>query len=190
MRRLAMSIVQLLNGLILYCLIPLWIVAGFADWLCHRTSNISENAGAKESAIHLLMLFEVGIPLVAGLFLEINALVLLLMGIGLAAHEATGLWDLHYAHGKRDISPLEQHVHSFQEMIPMMLFALVCLLNWEQFIALITWNDQARFLLERKRDPLPFAYLAGILSLATLFVGAPFIEEFLRTSRKRMRPDS
>lgn len=174
----------------MYCLIPLWIVAGFADWLCHRASNISENAGAKKSAIHLLMLVEVGIPLLAGLFLEINALVLLIMGLGLAAHEATALWDLHYAHAKRDISPIEQHVHSFQEMIPMMLFALVCLLNWTQFSALLTWSDQARFLLEWKRDPLPVAYLAGILSLTTLFGGAPFVEEFLRTSRKRMRADS
>jgi hypothetical protein len=72
-------------------LIPLWIDAGLTDWLCHCAANTSENAGAKESAIHLFMPVEVGIPLLAGLFLEINALALPVMGIGLITHEATGL---------------------------------------------------------------------------------------------------
>jgi hypothetical protein len=36
----------------------------------------------------------------------------------------------------------------------MMRFALVFLLNWEQFRALPAWSDEARFLLEWKRDPL------------------------------------
>lgn len=177
--------IQLINAFILFCLIPLWIMFGFADWLCHRATNISETAGVKESALHLLMLAEIGIPLLAGLFLEINALVLLVMGIGLVTHEATVLWDLHYAHGKRDISPIEQHVHSFQEIIPMILFALVCFLHWEQFSALLAWSDAARFSLEWKRDPLPAAYLAAVVGLSALFVGMPFAEEFLRTSRRR-----
>jgi hypothetical protein len=178
-----MPIHQLLTLFILYLLIPLFIAVGFADWLCHRASHIDRTAGTKESAIHLLMLAEIGIPLLAGLFLEINALVLLGMTIGLLAHEATALWDLHYAHGKRDISPIEQHVHSFQEVIPMVLFALVCFLNWEQFTALLAWSEDARFSLERKRMPLPPAYVATILGLTIIFVGLPFAEEFIRTIR-------
>jgi hypothetical protein len=175
-----MSIIQLLNTFIVYCLIPLWIAVGFADWLCHRASDISRTAGAKESALHLLMLAEIGIPLLAGLFLEINALVLLIMLAGLLAHEATSLWDLQYAHSKRDISPIEQHVHSFQEVIPMILFALVSFLNWEQFTALLAWRSDAEFLLEWNRTPLPATYLATVLCLTALFVGLPFVEEFLR----------
>ena len=178
-----MSIIQLLHAFILYCLIPLWIAVGFADWLCHRASDISRTAGAKESALHLLMLAEIGIPLLAGLFLEINALVLLIMFAGLLAHEATSLWDLHYAHGRRDISPIEQHVHSFQEIIPMILFALVCFLNWDQLAALLAWRSDAEFSLEWKPNPLPAAYLATILSLTALFVWLPFAEEFLRALR-------
>ncbi len=184
-----MLITQLLTAFILYCLIPLWIIVGFADWLCHRASKISENAGVKESTLHLLMLSEIGISLLAGLFLEINALVMLMMGIGLLAHEATTLWDLHYAHSKRDISPIEQHVHSFQEIIPIVLFALVCIMHWEQAAALLAWSDEARFSLEWKRDFLPVSYLAAVLSLTTLFVGLPFAEEFLRTLRHRRQRD-
>ena len=155
----------------------------FADWLCHRAARISENAGVKESALHLLMLAEIGIPLLAGLFLEINALVLLIMGIGVITHEATALWDLHYAHSKRDISPIEQHVHSFQELIPIMLFAVVCFLHWEQFTALLARSEEARFSLEWKHAPLPAAYLGAVLGLTALFVGVPFAEEFVRTAR-------
>lgn len=42
-----------------------WLVAGFADWLCHRASHIESTTGAKESLIHLLMFAEVGVPLLA-----------------------------------------------------------------------------------------------------------------------------
>lgn len=83
------SIAERPAAFILYRLIPLWILAGFADWLCHRASRISMTAGPKESAIHLLMSAEIGIPLLAGLFLEINAFILLIMAVGLSAHEAT-----------------------------------------------------------------------------------------------------
>jgi hypothetical protein len=123
-------------------------------------------------------------PVLAGLLLEINALILFVMGVGLVAHEATSLWDPHYAHSKRDIAPIEQHVHSFQEIIPIVLFALVCVLHWEQFVALLAWSDTARFSLEWKQDPLPAAYLAAVLSASLLFVELPFIEEFVRTARR------
>lgn len=184
-----MPLTHLLHAFILYCLIPLWIAIGFADWLCRRASDISKTAGPKESAIHLLMLAEIGIPLLAGLFLEINALVLLIMLAGLMAHEVTSLWDLYYAHSKRDISQIEQHVHSFQEVIPMILFALVCFLNWEQFAALLAWSDEARFSLEWKRILLPAVYLAVVVSLTALFVGLPFVEEFVRALRTGGRGD-
>ena len=46
-----MSPVFLLLG---YLILPLWIAAGFADYLCHRAARISENSGAQESALHLV----------------------------------------------------------------------------------------------------------------------------------------
>ena len=46
---------------LMYVILPLWLLVGIADWLCHRASHIETTSGAKESLIHLLMLGEVGI---------------------------------------------------------------------------------------------------------------------------------
>ncbi len=43
---------------LLYFIMPLWFLAGVADWLCHRASDIEHTTGAKESIIHLLMFAE------------------------------------------------------------------------------------------------------------------------------------
>jgi hypothetical protein len=42
------------------------------------------------------------------------------MIICLILHEATAIWDVHYAYEKRIVTPIEQHVHSFLEMPPLM----------------------------------------------------------------------
>jgi hypothetical protein len=33
--------------------LPVWLAAGIADWLCHRASSIETTTGPKESVIHL-----------------------------------------------------------------------------------------------------------------------------------------
>jgi hypothetical protein len=174
-----------LLALFLLCLLmPLWLAAGFADWLCHRRSGISATSGAKESLLHLLMLVEIGIPILAGLFLDINALVLAIMIVGLVTHEATAFWDTAYASTRRIIAPIEQHVHSFQEVIPPVAFAVVAMLHWEQFMALVTLSADARLVLEWKRTPLPASYLAALLTAVALFEILPFVEEFRRGYRR------
>lgn len=107
-----MPLPDLLLSAILYFFIPLWLLARFGDWLFHRLTHISATSGIQESLLHLLL---------AGLFLEINALILGIMLLSLLVHEATVLWDLRYTSGKRRILPGEQMIHSFQELIPLML---------------------------------------------------------------------
>jgi hypothetical protein len=34
--------------ILMYFVIPVWFAAGFADWLCHRSSNIETTSGIKE----------------------------------------------------------------------------------------------------------------------------------------------
>ncbi len=87
----------LAEQLLMYFLLPLWIAVGFADWLCHRRTDIEHTAGTKESFIHLLMFAEVGLPLLAVPFLEVNALIIGLMLVAFLIHEATALWDVSYA---------------------------------------------------------------------------------------------
>src|SRR3954465_6812400 len=89
--------------ILMYFVLPLWLLAGFADYLCHRVAHIETSTGAKESVIHLLMFAEVGIPLLPAIFLEINALIIALMIVCFLLHEATALWDVSYANEVRGI---------------------------------------------------------------------------------------
>lgn len=179
-----MALQTLLEIAILYFFIPLWMLAGFGDWIFHRITHISETAGTKESALHLLMIAELGLPTLAGLFMEINALVIATMIVGYLLHEATVLWDLRYTTGKRAILPGEQIMHSYQEVIPLTLLTLVALLHWDQFHALVTMNGRADFSPAWKREPLSPYYLATVLSATSLLVVLPFIEELWRCIRR------
>ena len=53
---------DLLVKLILYGLLPLWGIAGFFDWACHRATRIERTSGIKESLMHSLMGMQLGIP--------------------------------------------------------------------------------------------------------------------------------
>ncbi|WP_028310794.1 hypothetical protein [Derxia gummosa] len=179
--------------ILLYVLMPLWFSAGIADWLCHRASDIEHTAGAKESLIHLLMFGEVGAALVAGLLLDINALVIVFAFAMFFVHEATALWDVSYAVTRRRVSPFEQHVHSFLEMIPLMAALTIAALHWPQALAALGLGDEpARWEIARKPDPLPAAYVVTVLGAAFLIEFLPFVAELrrgLRAAGGRLVPD-
>ena len=170
--------------ILLYFILPVWLAAGFADWLCHRAAHIETTSGAKESMLHLLMFAEIGVPLLAAIFLEINAGIIALMIVAFFLHEATFFWDLSYAVTMREVSPIEQHVHSFLEMIPLMAILFVVSLHWGQFQALFGFGSEApRFGLAWKEEPLPAGYVLSIMTVILLFEIIPYIEEFFRGLR-------
>ncbi len=170
--------------LLMYFVVPVWLMAGFADWLCHRATNIETTSGAKESVLHLLLFAEVAGPFLAALLLDINALVLAFMIVMFFVHEATTLWDLSYAVNLREITPIEQHVHSFLEMMPLMGLLLVAARHWPQFLALFGFGDEApRFDIALKVPPLPPAYIFSAVAAALLFAVLPYTEELWRGLR-------
>lgn len=170
--------------ILMYFVLPVWLTAGFADWLCHRATHIESTTGAKESLIHLLMFAEVGVPLLAAMFLEVNALIIAVMMIAFVVHEATAVWDVRYATTARTVSPIEQHVHSFLEMIPLMGLVSVVSLHWGQFLALFGLGPElARFDFAWKRQQLPVAYIATVMTVILLFELLPYLEEFFRGLR-------
>jgi hypothetical protein len=174
--------------ILLYFVLPLWLLAGFADYLCHRASRIEITSGYRETLLHLLMLIEVAIPLLAALFLEINALIIAAMIAGFFAHQMTALWDTTFASHKRVITPIEQQVHSFLELMPLMAMVIVIILNWPQFLSLWGFGSEvASYKLVFKRDPLPWTYVAAFLSAVLLFEVLPYLEEFVRGFRSRKR---
>jgi hypothetical protein len=176
------------EAVLLYFVMPLWLLAGFADYLCHRASRIEITSGYKETLLHLLMLIELAIPLLAAIFLEINALVIAAMIAGFVTHQLTALWDTTFASHKRRITPVEQQVHSFLELMPLMAMVIVIILNWPQFLSL--WglgSEPGHYELVLKREPLPWMYVATFLFAVLLFEVLPYMEEFVRGLRSRKR---
>ena len=170
--------------ILMYFILPVWLLAGCADWLCHRASHIEKTSGAKESILHLLLFAEIGLPLLAAIFLEINAGIIAFMIAAFVIHEATSLWDISYAVKMREVTPVEQQVHSFLEMLPLMAILFVISLHWGQFLALFGFGSEtARFDLRWKEEPLPATYVLSILGAAFLFEIVPFVEEFVRGLR-------
>lgn len=167
---------------------PVWLAAGIADWVCHRRTHIETTTGPKESAMHMLMLSEAAIPVIAGMFLEITSPVLVLMMVSALLHDATALWDVEYAVTRREVTYIEQHVHSYLEMVPLAAVAFVSVLHWPQLLALLGVGEQRPdWRLRWKKRPLPWRYTTGMLSLQIGCEWLPYIEELWRTVRAEPR---
>ena len=92
-----------LSRMTAYFIVPVWIGAGFLDYIWHRQTKIETTSGIEESLMHSLMMVEAAPAVLAPLFVEINAGVLAGM-IGLATlHELTVLWDLWFTTPRRAI---------------------------------------------------------------------------------------
>jgi hypothetical protein len=168
----------------MYFVLPLWLAAGFSDYLCHRAAHIETTSGAKESLLHLLQFAEMAVAVLAAMFLEINALVLFIMLVCFLLHEATALWDVSYAVATREVTPIEQHIHSFLEMMPLMGLVLIAALHWEQFLALFGLaNERAHFDVTIRHGPPSWVYVATVLTLVLLFEVLPYVEELVRGLR-------
>ena len=70
---------QAVWNVLVWCILPLWAVSGFLDYICHRASRMEHATGARESLVHWLMLFEVALPLGLAIFFRINALLMAIM---------------------------------------------------------------------------------------------------------------
>ncbi|MGE5540149.1 MAG: diguanylate cyclase [Gemmatimonas sp.] len=178
--------------LMFFFIIPLWMAWGVVDYLCHRASDIQHTTGAKESLMHLAMFAEAGTGLVLAMMFEINALVIALLMVLLALHEVTGWWDIGYATGKRHITDVEQHAHSFLEVLPFAALLLLLVIHWGQFLALFgAGPETASWALQWKTPPLPVAYVVTTLGAAVAIEIAPYIEELwrcLRTAQAQLVP--
>lgn len=174
---------------IAYFALPLWMLMGFGDYLCHRATQIERTSGIKESLLHVLMLLEMGVPVLLCLYFEVTALVLVLMILVFLIHEATALWDIAFAQDKRDIWLIETHIHSYLGVLPFMMGSIVICLNWDQFLALFGQSiESARWELIWRSRPFSLQYhLVMNALLAALLVG-PYAEEVWRCYRARKLP--
>ncbi|MEI2417383.1 diguanylate cyclase [Orrella sp. JC864] len=178
------------QAILLWFVVPMWLAAGFADWLCHRHTRIEATSGTKESLIHLLMFAQMGVPVLCGLFLQVNAGILALMVAVFLLHEATVMWDLRVANAARPVLPLEQKIHSYLELLPLAALCLLITLHWTQWQALFGMGEPADFGLRLKDRPLPAGYLAAVCMAALLLIVLPFCEETWRCLRHARRRDA
>jgi hypothetical protein len=175
-----MTTIELLQAILMYGVVPLWAAAGTADYLCHRASRIEATSGPKESMMHLLELIEAGGPLLAVLFLEVNAGVLLFMMLGLVVHQATAVWDVRYANQTREVSPAEQHVHGVMEMLPLMAVVVVA-------GAALAVGLRPCQLFDRTEETAAPQLVPCELLAAAAGVGLLYVEEVARTLQVRRR---
>ena len=174
-----------LRRYLLYVVIPLWYVPGLLDWWWHRQTKIEETSGTHESLTHAIMMTVVGIPLLAGLLFDINALVLTMMIAGYLIHEGVTYWDVNYAKDLREVPTIEQHTHSFLEMLPFISASLADCLKPNHSAACFAGGDEpARWKLEPKNPPLTARYVLTVLAGVGTFVVLPYGEEFVRCLRR------
>lgn len=178
----------IVRNYLLFFLLPAWVAVGALDWWAHRRAKI-ERYGVYEPALHLVLLSLAGLPILLGLFLEINATVLLAMLLCFLAHETVGYVDIRLASATRGVAPFEQRLHDYLAAIPFAALSLVLILHWPDVVSLATAPGEAlRHLPVLRPTPLP-ATTTGVI-LALVFVGnlVPYLEEFVRAFRYRTRP--
>ncbi|MBG9387602.1 diguanylate cyclase [Caenimonas aquaedulcis] len=165
-------------SLLMYVAFPLWVAAGFADWTCHRRTDIARTSGWKESALHLLMFTEIGVGMLVVALCEITTAVLGIVALVFVVHELTVYADLRYTVPLRPVGPFEQMVHSFLELLPLASLAL---------LAVSAWDQPPDWSLHAKRQPWPAAYLWGAAVTAALINGLPYAQEMVSCLRARSK---
>jgi hypothetical protein len=173
---------ELLVGSLQYGVFPLWVIAGFADYCCHRVTRIERTTGRAESSLHAVQYLQIVAGVALALFFEVTSLVLLLVIALALLHLATGYLDIAYTTGRRYISPLEQHVHSYMEMLPLAATALLVVLYWSPFAAI--FNGDAGSWSLMSRQALPTGAVAAI-AVGMALAGLAIAEEYLRCARRK-----
>jgi hypothetical protein len=145
-----------LRRYVLDVVMPLWIASGSIDYVLHRNAKIESNAGTTESLMHAVGISMSAVPVLAGLFLEVDAGVVLAMIGGYAAHAGMTIWDVSYASTKREVEPLEQHVHGMLELLPFTALSFMLVAHRHQALALVgrgTSHPRLRRVLSCERSP-------------------------------------
>ncbi|HEY4581285.1 MAG TPA: hypothetical protein VIG88_00215, partial [Lysobacter sp.] len=173
------SLLWTLLGAVIY---PLWLAAGVADVWVHRRDRIECRTGMRESAMHLLMCVQMGVPVLAVLLLDVTAPVFLLAATMVLLHSWTSWRDSRFADSVRRIGPTEQKIHVALDAVPWIGLALVALLHRDALAPLVQpgpadWSV-------RWRDP-PFApaTVVAVLLASAVFGVLPSALELLRARR-------
>jgi hypothetical protein len=179
-----MSAAAAAEALLMFAVVPLWIAAGLADWWHHRRTAIERTSGWPENVLHWILFGQGGVVLLAAAFLEVTAGALLLVAAAFLAHEATTWVELRYTVPRREVRPAEQMVHSFMEILPLVVLGLLALTAWDEARALFG-EGVPDFDLRAKDAPWPASWLLGAGAAVLAFNALPLAEEAVRCLRAR-----
>jgi len=173
------------RDLLMYGVLPLWVLSGLAEGWCHRRTHASAPAGPRETLYHLTLLAQMGLGGLAALWLEFNLAMLTLLLVLFLLHEATRWLEMGRARGTRELRSGERMAHSFLELLP--LFSVLCL------IALHgphggNWLDAQAWQLRWKAEPLPPVYVLTLCTVIGLFHIVPRLEDTVRHWRAASAP--
>jgi hypothetical protein len=163
-----------LAAFLLWGIYPVWLLAGAGDYFCHRRTNIERTSGATESWMHLAQFGCLAIAFACALLLEISAAVFVAMVLLVLMHSVLAYIDARYTEDRRRILPIEQTIHGFMDVLPLVAVALLGVQHWQEIrqgsmrFARVPSNELERVLL-----------LTSFLVLA----GLPILEELLRGLR-------
>lgn len=169
-------------GVLLQVILGMWIAAGWADWRCHRVAGIERTSGTAEAVCHWLLLVQMGAAITLCTLFQPTLLLLVILLCLWLAHQSITFLELRWVAPMRDITPGEQMIHSFLEVLPvagMLLLSIPVLENamqpsqplWmlqRRDMADVSWQD----------DAWPVLILACVL-----FNGLPYLEELWRCVR-------
>ncbi len=174
------------RGALLYVIAPLWILSGLADWWCHRRTEIEKTSGWPESVFHLVMFAQVGLGGLAVLLLEVNAALLAALTLLFLIHEFTTWIELRFVAPVRHITPAEQMIHSFMELLP--LAAILLLAVWSAGQGRAHADMDTAWQL-RWKSPVVLEPSIAALGVAIFVLNfLPLVEEAVRCLKTRRRP--
>jgi hypothetical protein len=171
----------LFRRLLLFVLIPIWELAGLADWWCHRRTDIEHTSGWRESIFHLVMLGEGSVPVFIGLFAKPSPAALVFTYLATAVHTATAWWDVAFTAPQRRITDGEDRVHLVLQVVPALMAAGMSAV-WPQATKGLVHRERAPESLEpaSRRELPPASGVIALLLCAALLTVLPHAEEFLR----------
>ncbi len=179
---------QAMRRFIGYVVLPVWLAAGFLDYVWHRRTKIETTSGLSESLLHTVMMIEAGPAVMGALFLEVNAGVLAMLVSAAVLHELTAICDVVYTSPKRLIGPARQHTHSFLEMIPFCVASVAIAIHWEQALALIGRGSQRPDYRFRLRHPsIAWEYQVLVFGGFILLGALPHSDELRRCVQARQQ---
>jgi hypothetical protein len=171
-----------LYALIGYGFYPAWLLGGAIDYLCHRRSAIERTSGFIESLYHVAQFVTIAVIVIGVALLAPSLTVFAILIAAVVLHTVLSYLDVSFTERRRYISPLEQHAHAFMDVIPLVVVALVIVIEWPN--AVHAWGLH-------RRDPMLGTTELLIIVGSILFgAGGPIAEELWRTARAATRANN